>query len=415
MHKELPKLLIVIALLVLFITGALGNADAILLFFFIVAGISVAWLWNKNSFRNLTIHRKLSTQQVQCGTKLQYIIAVTNRKILPVFWLETEEMIPDGINFGSKRHIFYARSLNNQSFIDFFSMAPFQKATRYYEITASKRGVFAFNRNHLSYTDPFSMFKNSRENHLQGLNLTVFPKILPLIDTHITASRLFGDKNSSGWINPDPLNRIGTREYSYGDSMRNINWKSTAKTGNLQSYVLNPSHDPGTFLLLHHTIEGHTDNTEAANCFELLMITTASLIFELINRQKATITMTGNLTSLGKKKGQGEYKDILRNSGNIQSLFTALAGYNAVTKINMEQILTIEAPKIPTNSKVYFMSTAPDISNTLHTQLQKLAQKSDFKVIRIHSDNTYTSFGINPEFNIVERRPWHEVSELSLV
>ena len=36
------------------------------------------------------------------------------------------------------------------------------------------------------------------------------------------------------WIVDDPFMLAGVREYQYGDSMRDVNWKATAKTGNLQ-------------------------------------------------------------------------------------------------------------------------------------------------------------------------------------
>ena len=81
----------------------------------------------------------------------------------------------------------------------------------------------------------------------------------------LPAERPFGDRKGRNRLFEDPLRTAGLREYRPGDPLRRIDWKATARSGELRSRVYDPSATQQLYLLVNidtmaHAWEGYLED-----------------------------------------------------------------------------------------------------------------------------------------------------------
>lgn len=154
---------------------------------------------------------------------------VTNRKWLPLTALH--------VKFQTDRRLVY-KSAENASVSDkcykhdIFSLMPFQKITRTMPIHCAGRGYFEIKGVDLTATNIFM------SNHFVAqrsifTSLYVFPRQLRTDETEIPFRSLMGNIITKRMINEDPFEFRGIRDYQPYDPIKHINWKASAKAGNL--------------------------------------------------------------------------------------------------------------------------------------------------------------------------------------
>lgn len=67
----------------------------------------------------------------------------------------------------------------------------------------------------------------------QNANIVVFPKQINPELTDITFSKIMGAVEKNTYLNPGIFEFRGIREYDTHDTMNMINWKASARTGQL--------------------------------------------------------------------------------------------------------------------------------------------------------------------------------------
>jgi uncharacterized protein (DUF58 family) len=104
----------------------------------------------------------------------------------------------------------------------------------------------------------------------------VLPKVLPLEGYNLATRRPMGEIRVVHRLFEDPTRLAGVRPYQMGDPLNRINWRATARTGELHSRIYETSRVAGaTFLLDFHgqSFQGAGGVSSA----ELAIITVASL------------------------------------------------------------------------------------------------------------------------------------------
>ncbi|MFC2070700.1 DUF58 domain-containing protein, partial [Chloroflexota bacterium] len=59
----------------------------------------VAKLWGRYCLSRVEYHRKLSSDRVFCGEEIQLEVEITNKKLLPLFWLQIDDEVPSEVTF----------------------------------------------------------------------------------------------------------------------------------------------------------------------------------------------------------------------------------------------------------------------------------------------------------------------------
>ncbi len=81
--------------------------------------------------------------------------------------------------------------------------------------------------------------------------LVVYPALMDPNSITVPSHRWQGDVLVRRWIQPDPFLVNGIREYRQGDSVRDVHWAATARTGELQVKTHDYTAAPRIMLLLN--------------------------------------------------------------------------------------------------------------------------------------------------------------------
>jgi uncharacterized protein (DUF58 family) len=233
------------------------------LIFFLTGAI--ARLWEKYCLSRIEYSRKLSSEKAFFGDEVYLDISVANRKPMPLPWFAIEEEVPGDINLvkGSTAPVpdresarvsdgvtygWYNRD-NRANLSNYISLGWYNRITRRYQIKCDRRGLFAFGPTMIRSGDLFGIF--NREAYLIKRDyLTVYPKIVSLEQLGIPSRQLNGDIRTKSHIFEDPVLTMGIRDYQFGDSLKRVHWKATARARKMQSkvYDLTTTTDIALFL-----------------------------------------------------------------------------------------------------------------------------------------------------------------------
>jgi uncharacterized protein (DUF58 family) len=192
-------------------------------------------IWATYCLRDLRYQRHFSEQRVLFGEQITLSLTIENAKLLPLPWVEVEEAVPRALTFPGQRLRVDLKS--NMLLLEIaFSPRWYDRVTRRYTVQCNARGVHAFGPTRLRSGDIFGFL--TREVSLQNWEyLLVYPLVAPLTRFGLPSRHPFGDYRAPRRLLEDPSRVIGVREYQYGDDLRRIHWKATARAMQLQSKV----------------------------------------------------------------------------------------------------------------------------------------------------------------------------------
>lgn len=201
----------------------IGVAAAIL--FFAQREIYRAF-WQKN----LRVYIQFDTSELYEGEYGNLQEVVINQKKLPLPMLKVKFMTSRNLKFenttGNQNTDNYYRN-------DVFKISGGEKITRSLAFKAMKRGVYTLNSYEMVGTDLFLSIQLVSAYETYS-SMYVLPAPYESADFTLSLQWLNGEILSKRHLLEDPFEYRGIREYQPYDSMRTINWKATAKTGELK-------------------------------------------------------------------------------------------------------------------------------------------------------------------------------------
>jgi uncharacterized protein (DUF58 family) len=205
-------------------------------------------LWARSCLRNLRFERTLSEKRALFGEEITLSFVVENAKPLPLPWLEVEDTVPRALAFQGRRLRIQA-STNRAVLENLFSLRWYERITRRYTVTCQARGVHMFGPTSIRSGDLFGFSERSEVLEARQY-LIVYPLVVPLSSFRLPARHPFGDRRAPRRLLEDPLRVAGVRDYMYGDDLRRVHWKASARAMQLQSKVYDPTttHTLVTFL-----------------------------------------------------------------------------------------------------------------------------------------------------------------------
>jgi uncharacterized protein (DUF58 family) len=115
--------------------------------------------------------------------------------------------------------------------------------------------------------------------------LTVYPRIIPLTSIEIPSQSPQGTLRHTQPIFEDPTRIFGKRDYVAGDSLRRVDWKSTATTGRMQVKLFEPSIALETLIFLNLNADDYYYQTRIDST-ELAIVIAASVATWVARKQQ---------------------------------------------------------------------------------------------------------------------------------
>lgn len=185
--------------------------------------------YNRHALDDLSLKVDFSKNIAKYGEDIELIEVVENKKRLPLPFIILKFEIPREIKF------YDTEKASTSDFIyreDMLTMKAFSKHTRRIKAKCTRRGYFVFPRVGITTSDLFLVERFTKEFD-NGANLIVLPEVQKTGITNILTSVTLSELQCRKTLLTDPFSLAGIREYGPGDPMKSINWKASAKTGEL--------------------------------------------------------------------------------------------------------------------------------------------------------------------------------------
>ena len=183
-------------------------------------------LWDKNLYVSVFF----SQNGILEGEEGEVVEIIENRKRLPLTMLKVKFQTSRYLGFfdeiGSKTTDQYYRN-------DIFQVGAGEKITRKLSFIGIKRGYYNIKNIDLTASDLFFISEYHKSMPTEHY-LYVYPKMFHSEDFRRSLQKLNGEIIVKRHMLEDPFEYRGIREYQPYDDMRSVNWKATARTGELK-------------------------------------------------------------------------------------------------------------------------------------------------------------------------------------
>ncbi len=201
------------------------------LFFAGIFLVCLVWelYFGRHWYRNMEVCLHFVQDYVYAGGQAQLEERIGNRKklLLPVlevaFHIRRELVFSDYENTNVSDYT-YKR--------DIFALLGNQRITRTLTVDCTKRGYYRLEKADLTTYSMLFRKRFSREWPVDT-ELYVYAKRVDVSDILVVCERLMGNVQCAKRLSEDPFAYASIREYTVTDPMKAINWKASAKTGDL--------------------------------------------------------------------------------------------------------------------------------------------------------------------------------------
>ena len=243
----------------------------------------VSWLWNRLSLEEVHYEREIEQTRVFRGEETKLTISLTNRKPVPLGKLDLEDEYPEEIEIVGAE---ITPSSNPKSMIMRLhtSISWYERIRWEYTIKCNTRGFYRFGPARMESGDLFGFFESEATNRASDY-LLVYPRVVPLPELGLPPLRPQGDSRGGIEIFQDLSRPAGLREYQIGDPLKIIDWKNTARMGQLQVRTFEPSSNFTVILIVAvETSERSWEGYSPTN-LERVITTSASIASYASERQ----------------------------------------------------------------------------------------------------------------------------------
>jgi uncharacterized protein (DUF58 family) len=377
----------------------------VFILFFLAGGI--ARLWDHYSLDRVEYRRRLSSNRVFFGEEVKMEVEVSNRKPLPLPWLQVNDAIPNEVTV-LKVATTPDSSMTYQLLSNLFSISWYHKVKKHYSIQCPHRGYFTFGSTKISSGDIFGFFTRYKEIDSRD-HLMVYPKILPLEKLGIPSRQPLGEIRTINHLFQDPVLTMGIREYQYGDSLKSIHWKNTARTGRLQTKIFEPTTtvDMGIFLDVR-TVKPPLWGVVSKK-LELAIVTAASMANSALF-EKYRVGLYVNQNNLDSP----ELIRILpnRHPEQLKHILEALAAIHPVDSTPIAELVITESRNLPWGSTLVVITAMPT-ETLLSVLLQMKRAGRKVVLITVGAHEAISSTGLT-SYHVSEDIGWEKMETMTL-
>ncbi|WP_163191995.1 DUF58 domain-containing protein [Clostridium thermarum] len=318
----------------------------------------------RNCFKKLEAEVKFSTTSIFQGEEVILTVSVSNKKIMPIWWL--------GVKYNLSRNLRFQEMKDGYAGIDnycrdtFFVMA-YERITKKYNLFAVKRGYYSIKEIEINSGD---LFNDTRliKKLANNTELYVYPELISLKEIDIVFNKIYGEIIAQRSLLEDPFQLRGIREYSSFDSMKAVNWKASARSGELKVNQFENTSSAGVTIILNVEKYNSYDNMEV---LERAISITASLATRFMKNG-----IEVEVISNGRSDISGEAISV-QGGSNIKR---SIEIYEALATLNVDKLerplanLIDEEIRYMRKNRVIILVSHYHNSKTLEVFMTKLLQ-----------------------------------------
>ncbi|MBI4202113.1 MAG: DUF58 domain-containing protein [Chloroflexi bacterium] len=390
------------------LSALLASIALLLVAILILILTAVTRLWVKYCLARVEYRHALSAYRAFTGEELSFTTELTNNKLLPMPWVQVRDEVPR-----------YAAPLQGRLIVapvhdrlilsTLVSMSWYHKLTRRYSILCQRRGHYYLGPVYIRSGDPFGMF--SREIQLERDHLlSVFPRVLPLVLGRMPSREPYGNVRLRRSLIDDLTRPMGSREYVAGDSIRHIHWKSTARTGRLQTRVFDASTAPNYVVFYDvRTVEPPLQGSRP-HLLELGVLATTALANHALENDHPVgvyVNQTSRLTSRLLQVPPSS------NPEQIIKILEIMAQVHPEESISLANLLAERTKTLPWGVTILVVAAVLD-EGSLTTIIRLRQAGRSIALVKIGSDDGIAAARRIPTYTVSEANNWERMEEVVL-
>jgi uncharacterized protein (DUF58 family) len=396
-----------IAIVLLITSLALHQVPLLLISFLFLLTGGISRLWNRFCLHRLEYHRHLSHNQVFFGEEIVFEVEIANRKPLPLPWLQIEDELPEEVTLLKGK-----ASVAGETRVILSNIFPinwYHRVRRRFPMRCQQRGCFVFGPTRIYSGDLFGFFR--REMQIKELDyLMVYPRLVPLEKLGIPSQQLFGDIRRRRHLFQDPVLTLGVRDYHFGDSLKRIHWKSTARLGRLQTKVYEPTTtvDLSIFLDVRTVKAPHWGSIP--RLLELGIVATASISRHALEAGYRVGLYVNQMTRFSQGLVRVPYS---QHPDQLWHILQALAQLHQMETIPAGRLIQQEAHNLPWGSTLVVISAQP-ADELLAALLDLKRVGRSVALIKVGGDAPGVSTDNLSVYHIHDDVAWDVVEQISM-
>jgi len=310
MGRILPFLIVLLA--VAFFTGA----DFFFYLLYALFGTYVlSRLWARRALNAVALERRHDAR-VFSGETFPVEIRMENRGWLPVLWMRLSDIVPSTLSPGT-------------SFRQVISLNPHERQARTYHLNGRRRGYYRLGPlvslgGDLLGTTQYEV--RQQEDDF----VIVYPRIVALRDLGFPSLSPFGNLPSRARLFEDPSRIRGVRDYQPGDSPRRMDWKTSARLGNLQVRRFEPAIALETAIFLNMDGAAYPQDCRF-EAPELGVVIAASAAVHLVGKRQAVGLACNGRDPLARAPGSVPHLPLRKGQEHLTHLLDLLARVELVS------------------------------------------------------------------------------------
>lgn len=327
----------------------------------IAIGLIMRFWWD-NAVRNLTFHRTFTSQRAFYGDEVVMELIATNAKPLPLTRVDVVEQTSPLANVRHQK-LYPAANTRNLHLQSVFSLGMYERVSQRFVLDCDRRGWQRFGPTTLTAHDPFGVTSRNLEIREQS-GVLVYPRMVPMSSFVVSARQPLGDYKPVTPLVEDPMRIAGVRPYVPGDSPRRIHWRATARTGELQTRLFEPSASPVAAIFLDTITFSHLWEGQNSDVLELSVVVAASMARQLIEARHQ-VGMYANAPINDRSRSVRISPG--RRGGQLQKILEHLAMLQPAFGENIQTMIGQELSRLPWGSTVVVITShvSPDFQRSL--------------------------------------------------
>src|SRR5947207_1021140 len=342
-----PWQAIILIILLAFFAISSGWHVLYILTYVLLSLLVLSWLWARYSLRKMIFRRTASSGRVQVGETFDERLMLDNVSALPKLWVQ----VADGSTLPGHRAGYVA------------SMGGRKRATWRARSVCRQRGRFQLGPVVATSGDPFGLFR-SRIFLTSQRELLVLPRVIPLTNFALFTGGLPGRGRSSQRALQTTTNATTIRDYTVGDALNRIHWRSSAHYNKLmvKEFDLDPAMDAWIILDLHDEMQAG----EGEHSTEEYGVTIAATIATFLLRQDLSLGMIVNAE-------HREFLSLDRGDRQIERVLEMLAVVRAGPGPDLKEALALDAFHFGRNTVAIIIT--PSSSRDWHDGVRHLQRR----------------------------------------
>lgn len=292
--------------------------------------------WNRIALNDVHYRTVPSSTRLVQGDSFDLTLQVENRKPVPLPWLHVREVVPPGLkmaalSFAETPRTFTGGTEINQT----VGLGGYERANLKTELIAAQRGHYAFGPPRLRSGDIFGFYTTERTLDRSPASIVVYPQPARLPPLSLPVIRTMGEVSVSPSLSEDMTRPNGVREYRSGDSIRHVDWKTTAKRGApyIRTFDRSISHNVVIVVDCATNVSGHW-GIDVALLEDIISVAAATA--DQCRRRKFRLGFVCNGTPMG-----GETPPVLLPSSQRDRYLEIMHCLAAATAITTRRIETL--------------------------------------------------------------------------